>query len=391
METNNLTLGQKIKRYRLVNDIRQEDMAEKMGVSRATLINYEKGHTTINLDVLDRFKKFYQDFEENIPESEIKKPKIIVDGTINLKLLFEILYKSKKFIIACTLLFTILGTSSSFFFKKYYKAEISLYPAKNDNSQGFGQFQALVANMGINNPSKDQNFNIPDVVKSRLIANRAIKIKWKTMNEESIDLISLWRLDRQPWFNSISKKELDSTVIVEKGIKKFTNHIEVNEDKITGLIKISTTFQDPVIASSIANFIGNQVERYIQKENSAQTKKEKLFISGRLLIVKNELEKSEIELKDFKERNRGYEESPELFMRFSQLFREVEAKKEVYLTLQKQLELARIEEVKQSPILHILDHAVPPINKSYPNRLTFLASSLLIGLVFSGLRVIFRY
>ena len=33
-------------------DIRQEDLAEKMNISRATLINYEKGHTTINLDVL---------------------------------------------------------------------------------------------------------------------------------------------------------------------------------------------------------------------------------------------------------------------------------------------------------------------------------------------------
>ena len=46
-----MKLGQKIKRYRLINDIRQEDMAAKMGVSRATLINYEKGHTTINIDV----------------------------------------------------------------------------------------------------------------------------------------------------------------------------------------------------------------------------------------------------------------------------------------------------------------------------------------------------
>ena len=36
------SLGQRIKRFRMVNDIRQEDMAEKMGVSRATLINYEK-------------------------------------------------------------------------------------------------------------------------------------------------------------------------------------------------------------------------------------------------------------------------------------------------------------------------------------------------------------
>ena len=50
----NLTLGQKIKRYRLVNDIRQEDMAEKMEVSRATLIKYEKGHTAINVDAFNR-------------------------------------------------------------------------------------------------------------------------------------------------------------------------------------------------------------------------------------------------------------------------------------------------------------------------------------------------
>ena len=56
MQTESKTLGQKIKRYRLINDIRQEDMAEKMGVSRATLINYEKGHTAINIDVLNRLK-----------------------------------------------------------------------------------------------------------------------------------------------------------------------------------------------------------------------------------------------------------------------------------------------------------------------------------------------
>ena len=65
-------------------------------------------------------------------------------------------------------------------------------------------------------------------------------------------------------------------------------------------------------------------------------------------------------MKDFKERNRGYEDSPELFMKYSRFFREVEAKKEVYLTLQQQLELARIEEVRKSPILHILDYAVQP-------------------------------
>ena len=157
------------------------------------------------------------------------------------------------------------------------------------------------------------------------------------------------------------------------------------------MITITTTLQDPLIAANVANSIGRQVELYIQKENSAQSTKGKLFISDRLLIVKKELEKSELNLKEFKERNRGFEESPELFMTYSQLFREVEAKKEVYLTLQQQLELARIDEVKQSPILHILDDAVPPMNKTYPNRVMFLIISLSIGLIYSSLAVIFRY
>ena len=68
-----LTLGQKIKRYRLMNDIRQEDMAESLGVSRATLINYEKGHTTINVDVLDRLNETFSDFD--LQNKEDNKPK----------------------------------------------------------------------------------------------------------------------------------------------------------------------------------------------------------------------------------------------------------------------------------------------------------------------------
>jgi uncharacterized protein involved in exopolysaccharide biosynthesis len=177
----------------------------------------------------------------------------------------------------------------------------------------------------------------------------------------------------------------------EKAIKRLNDHIEVNEDRLTGLIKISASIEDPNIASSIANFIGKQVEDYIQKENSAQSKKEKLFIADRLLIVKKELEKTEMELKNFKERNRGYEESPELFMIYSQLFRQVEAKKEVYLTLQQQLELARIEEVKQSPILHVLDYASVPVNKSFPNRSTFLFISAFFGMVLSSFRTVYKY
>jgi len=389
MEPSSNKIGKKIKRYRLLNDIRQEDMAEQMGVSRATLINYEKGYTTINLDVLNRLSQHYPDFI--VGDEDDSKPQIIFDNTIDFKVLFRVLFDSKKYIVLFTFLFMVLGTSLSYLLKEQYQAEISLYPAKKDYSQGLSQFQSIVSNLGINTPPNEQSFNIPDVVMSRLIANQAISQVWKIENGNSTTLADIWKLNKPTWIGKIFRAKIDSISIKEKSIKKFRDHIRVTEDRNSGLIKIYTTFQSPIIASQVANFIGTQVELYIQKENSAQSNKEKIFISERLLIVKSELESSELLLKDFLERNRGYEESPDLFMKYSQLFREVEAKKEVYLMLQQQLELARIDEVKQSPILHILDYAVPPIKKSSPNRFLFLITSYLLGLVFSTLITIYRY
>ena len=391
MATDSKKIGENIKLYRLINGIRQEDMAEKMGVSRATLINYEKGHTVINLEILNRLKESYPDIEFDDNENNIK-PKIIDENGIDFLTLYSALSNSKKYIFFFTLLITFLGTGSSYLLKKQYKAEITLYPAKKDATQGINQIQALAANFGINNANTDQNFNIPDVVKSRRIALSAINQRWDIGDNLPVNLRSFWFDKNNLWMSLLkSKNDSDSLEVTEKAIKKFQRHIQVSEDRMSGLIKISTTFENPKLSADIANFIGDQVEIYIQKENSAQSKKEKVFISDRLSIVKNELEESELGLKEFKERNRGYEDSPELFMIFSQLFREVEAKKQVYLTLQQQLELARIEEVKQSPILHVLDYAFPPIKKSFPNRRLFFLISIFIGLILSILRTIFRY
>jgi len=389
MEAKKNSLGQKIKRFRLINDIRQEDMADKLGISRATLINYEKGHTTINFEVLGNLKTSYPNFNEVDAPGE--KPKIIENNIIDFKLLFKVLNGSRNKIILFTLACFLSGLLVSFAFTKYYTAQISLYPAKNDQTRGLSQFQSLAANFGLNTNQDSEHFNISDVVKSRLIANKVLNHKWVDVNDRNINLVEFWGYYKQPWFDLNSNYTIDTLVVLESALNKFKKHISVIEDRVTGLIKIDSRFEDPFLSAEIANLIGDEVQNYIQKENSAQSTKEKLFILERLKIVKNELELIEGDLKIFKERNRGYENSPELFMVFSRLFRESESKKEVYMTLQKQLELARIEEVKQKPILHILDHAVPPTRKSSPNRFFFMLSFGVIGLISSSLRILFIY
>ena len=71
-------------------------MAEKLGVSRATLINYEKGYTSINIDVIIKIKNAYPEFNFELDENV--KPKIINENTIDFKVLFNVLFKSKGYI-----------------------------------------------------------------------------------------------------------------------------------------------------------------------------------------------------------------------------------------------------------------------------------------------------
>ena len=381
-----------MKKYRLINQVRQEDMAKKIGVSRATLINYEKGHTNIPLDILEKLKFEYPDFNDFLNNDLYdKKDLIINDGILDFGLIVNIIIKYKKaFILKCMIIFGILSSTGSFFLTNYYSAGISLFPAENKSSSS-SQLQSLALSAGVNLDQNDQSYNITDVAKSRRVAEKVLSNKWNNINLEDKTLISFWKLDEAGILSKFFNQTYTNEDLINKGLKKYFKLLNVKEDRRTGLIQVNIEMESPNLAAEVANFIGSEIQSYIQKQNTAKAVKEKLFISGRLIVVKGELEKLEEDLKEFKERNRGYEVSPELFMIYSQKFREAEAKQQVYVTLQQQLELARISEVKQTPIINILDEAKPPVSKSRPNRAIISLLSLLAGFLFGASISIIRY
>ena len=381
-----------MKKYRLINQVRQEDMAKKIGVSRATLINYEKGHTNIPLDILEKLKFEYPDFNDFVNDDlGHKKDLIINDGILDFGLIVNIIIKYKKaFILKCMIIFGILGSTGSFFLINYYSAGISLFPAENKSSSS-SQLQSLALSAGVNLDQNDQSYNITDVAKSRRVAEKVLSNKWNNINLENKTLISFWKLDEAGILSKFFNQTYTNEDLLNKGLKKYFMLLDVKEDRRTGLIQVNIEMESPNLSAEVANFIGSEIQSYIQKQNTVKAVKEKLFISGRLIVVKGELEKLEEDLKEFKERNRGYEVSPELFMIYSQKFREAEAKQQVYVTLQQQLELARISEVKQTPIINILDEAKPPVSKSRPNRAIISLLSLLAGFLFGASISIIRY
>ena len=260
-----------MKKYRLINQVRQEDMAKKIGVSRATLINYEKGHTNIPLDILEKLKFEYPDFNDFLNNDLYdKKDLIINDGILDFGLIVNIIIKYKKaFILKCMIIFGILGSTGSFFLINYYSAGISLFPAENKSSSS-SQLQSLALSAGVNLDQNDQSYNITDVAKSRRVAEKVLSNKWNNINLEDKTLISFWKLDEAGILSKFFNQTYTNEDLLNKGLKKYFTLLNVKEDRRTGLIQVNIEMESPNLAAEVANFIGSEIQSYIQKQNTVK-------------------------------------------------------------------------------------------------------------------------
>jgi tyrosine-protein kinase Etk/Wzc len=86
----------------------------------------------------------------------------------------------------------------------------------------------------------------------------------------------------------------------------------------------------------------------------------------------------------------SFKNAPELEMRLAELMREVEIKRSVYKVLSEQYEEAKIQEMRDTPTLHVLDWAEPPLLRSKPKRKIIVGVSTALALLLSSFVVIWR-
>lgn len=99
--------------------------------------------------------------------------------------------------------------------------------------------------------------------------------------------------------------------------------------------------------------------------------------------VKADLEKSENMLKKFREKSRRVSDLPHLLLEQGRLMRNVEILQTVFVELNEKLELAKIDEIKDTPILNIKEVAKEPIKKAVPKRMNTLIIILFLSDILS--------
>ena len=144
---------------------------------------------------------------------------------------------------------------------------------------------------------------------------------------------------------------------------------------------LSVQTEWPDLSVMIAEDLLEAVSRFNLDTRASQAAAERAFTERRVQLAEDELQASEDSLRLFLEANRQFEDSPMLSFQFDRLSRAVMLRQSVLTTLVQSYEQARISEVRDTPVITVLQQPYMPPGPDDSSLLLTLA----IGMVLGGL------
>jgi uncharacterized protein involved in exopolysaccharide biosynthesis len=265
----------------------------------------------------------------------------------------------KKFIAIFVAAATVIAIGITFLLTPLYTAETSVLPElAREKTLGLAGLASLAEAAGVSVGETPVSKLYPMIVKSERILRGVIYHKYKTPQfADSVTLAEYWEVDARN-----ENEEFD------RAVRKLRSRMDVSFDMRLGTVTIGVEMEEPQLAADVANQITAELDEYTRTKRRTNATLQREFVEKRLQEVEEQLRRSEVALKEFRERNRQVMDSPQLMLEQERLARDVEINSTVFIELKKQNEVVKIEEIKNIPIINILDPARPPVRRSSPVR-----------------------
>jgi uncharacterized protein involved in exopolysaccharide biosynthesis len=182
-------------------------------------------------------------------------------------------------------------------------------------------------------------------------------------------------------FGGVSDTSRNSTTRV---LRKLGRRIAAQADPRTSIVTLSVRTNTPTAAEETATLLIRAVKRFNVATRQTQAHERRVFLENRLAETYDSLQAAEGRLRGFYERNRRFVESPTLQFEESRMKRQVELSQDLYTTLSKELETARIQEVNDTPTITIVDPPFASSRPAGPSAYVLAALCLGVGLITEG-------
>jgi len=149
----------------------------------------------------------------------------------------------------------------------------------------------------------------------------------------------------------------------DAALRALRDNIGVTTSSATDIVHLSVTADSPELSQQIAARILELVNQFNLETRQSRATEERRFIEERMAEAQTQLRDAEDGLQRFLQRNRDFRNSPELGLLHGRLEREVGMRQQVFNTLAQAYEQARIEEVRNTPVITIVEPPVQPARR----------------------------
>jgi uncharacterized protein involved in exopolysaccharide biosynthesis len=201
-----------------------------------------------------------------------------------------------------------------------------------------------------------------DVLHSDGMLRRLLAAKYTDANGQPINLVT-----------NLIPGSYEPAQRAEYALREFRNRVATSVGLKTGIVSVSVKVTDPELARQI-------IERAISELNALNVRaqqdiaaQERAFTDERLTVARTELRLAEDRLEGFLRSNRVVVGSPQLVLQEERLRRDVSLHQQVVVGLAQSFEQSRIEEVRNVPVISVVE---PPVRPALPDSRKLLLKGI---------------
>jgi tyrosine-protein kinase Etk/Wzc len=252
---------------------------------------------------------------------------------------------------------------------RVYTTESSFIPqSKTPNST----FSGIAAQIGIPLPIGEPG-QTPDfyagLVTSRQILGAVVDTPFVLPGRGSITLADYYELSGE-----------SPALRRDQAIRKLKGDLQTTVDASSGTVEVRATATDPILAQIINQRLLSLLNQFNLHTRQSQAAMERRFTEGRLEEVRRDLRAAEDQQQRFLQRNRDYQNSPELQVQAERLGREVSFRQQLYSVLAESYERAKIDEVRDTPVITVVERPEVPARPDPRGLIKWGLVALVLGL-----------
>lgn len=180
---------------------------------------------------------------------------------------------------------------------------------------------------------------------------------------------------------------------VELAVTALRKTMRTQSDAKSNLITITVDDRWPQLAALEANRTLALVNTFNIEQRASRARSKRVYLQERLSDAKSGLAGAQARYRDFLASNRQWRQSPMLSSDEENLRRSVDLATDLYLSIEKQFETARLDEFNDAALITIVDSAVTPQRPEWPRYSVLLPAAvmggLILGVMVAGVAVVY--